>query len=101
MQSITFDINEKSKTVTPKLPEPTIINTIIDSSSLDFFEANPSMEIDEVISLCKKDALRETKANGNITRVAKENLRNTIQALSEGILQSKGYTLTWDNEAEQ
>lgn len=60
MSDITFEVDDTAKTVTPILPKPTIGDVVVDSGSLDFFENNPSVEIDEVI-----EALQAGCATGN------------------------------------
>lgn len=62
---------------------------MVDSGSLDFFENNPSVEIDEVIKLCKQDAQQETKTNGDIISIAASNLEQTVDALTKDLVEAK------------
>lgn len=93
MSDITFEVDDTAKTVTPILPKPTIGDVVVDSGSLDFFENNPSVEIDEVIKLCKQDAQQETKTNGDIISIAASNLEQTVDALTKDLVEAKGYKL--------
>lgn len=93
MSDITFEVDDTAKTVTPILPKPTIGDVVVDSGSLDFFENNPSVEIDEVIKLCKQDAQQETKTNGGIISIAASNLEQTVDALTKDLVEAKGYKL--------
>ena len=90
---ITFEVDDTAKTVTPILPKPTIGDVVVDSGRLDFFENNPSVEIDEVIKLCKQDAQQETKTNGDIISIAASNLEQTVDALTKDLVEAKGYKL--------
>lgn len=102
MGDITFKIDEEAKTVTPILPEPTINTPEIDTSSLDFFEANAEADVKGAIALCRQDALEKVSADAAIKESATENLRSTVEALTKSLLESKGYTLSWDApEAEE
>lgn len=96
MGDITFKVDEEAKTVTPILPEPTINTPEIDTSSLDFFEANASADMKDAIALCRQDALEKVSADAAIKESATENLRSTVEALTKSLLESKGYTLSWD-----
>ena len=93
MSDITFEVDDTAKTVTPILPKPTIGDVVVDSGSFDFFENNPSVEIDEVIKLCKQDAQQETKTNGDIISIAASNLEQTVDALTKDLVEAKGYKL--------
>ena len=93
MSDITFEVDDTAKPVTPILPKPTIGDVVVDSGSLDFFENNPSVEIDEVIKLCKQDAQQETKTNGDIISIAASNLEQTVDALTKDLVEAKGYKL--------
>lgn len=99
MTDIAFHGNEKTKKMTVSLPTPTIDSPVIDSSSLDFFESGADANLGEFITLCKDDALREIEADGDITRIATENLKKTVEALCKPILDETGYTLEYQ-EAE-
>lgn len=100
MGDIKFDVDDKAKTVTPVLPKVKILDAVIDSGSLDFFENNPPAEIDEVISLCRQDALRESRANTDISDIATDNLAQTVRGLTEDLVKAKDYTLKDARTAE-
>lgn len=96
MAKISFAIDEESKTVYPTLPEITVHDPVVDSSSVDFFEANPSISLAEVIEICKKDALDEVRSSEQIIQTAEENLRSTVEALLTPLTKSEGYSISWD-----
>lgn len=96
MAKISFAIDEESKTVYPTLPEITVHDPVVDSSSVDFFETNPSISLAEVIGICKKDALDEVRSSEQIIQTAEENLRSTVEALLTPLTKSEGYSISWD-----
>lgn len=96
MGDISFKVDEEAKTVTPVLPEPTINTPEIDTSSLDFFEEDADADMKDAIALCRQDALEKVSSDAAIKESATENLRSTVEALTKSLLESKGYTLTWN-----
>lgn len=100
MGEIDFDIDEEARTVTPILPNITIDDPVLDETSLQLMPRNPNSSLPELISLCKQDALTEVKSDGQIYATAQENLRSTIEALLNPLLEQSGYTLVWNDDAE-
>lgn len=96
MSKIEFAIDEEEKTIRPVLPEITVDDPVVDSSSVDFFETNPNISLSEVIEICEKDALDEVSASKQIIQTAEENLRSTVEALLTPLTKSEGYTIHWD-----
>lgn len=70
--------------------------TTVDDDSFDFFEQNPAVNTKDVIKVCRKDATKEVTENSSIAAVALENLRDTVEALASPLLDSKGYTISWE-----
>ena len=96
MSQIDFsNIDDETKTVYPVLPE-TSFKTTVDDDSFDFFEQNPAVNTKDVIKVCRKDATKEVTENSSIAAVALENLRDTVEALASPLLDSKGYTISWE-----
>lgn len=89
------NIDEEAKTVYPVLPQISL-KTTVDDGSFDFFEQNPSVNTKDVIKICRKDASKEVKENSSIEAIAIENLQDTVEALAKPLLDSKGYTISWD-----
>lgn len=100
MGDIDFDIDEEARTVTPILPDIVIDDPVLDETSLELMPRNPNSSLPELISLCKQDALTEVKSDGQIYETAQENLRSTIEALLNPLLEQSGYTLVWNDGAE-
>lgn len=100
MDDIKFDEDKEAKKVVVSLPAPQIDSPVIDSSSLDFFESDPDADLQEVITLCKQDALDEVKADSGITSIATDNIKKTVEALTKPILEEKGYTLEYQEQGE-
>ena len=100
MNDIKFSEDKDAKKIIASLPAPRIDSPVIDSSSLAFFERNPDTDLQEVITLCKQDALREIKADGEITTTATDNIKKTVEALTKPILEEKGYTLEYREQGK-
>lgn len=100
MDDIKFDEDKEAKKVVVSLPAPQIDSPVIDSSSLDFFERDPDVDLQEVITLCKQDALDEVKADSGITSIATDNIKKTVEALTKPILEEKGYTLEYREQGK-
>lgn len=100
MKDISYTIDQENKTVTPVLPEPTINSPEVDASSIEFFEQNPDVDMKEALSLCKQDALEKVSESSEIKSYATANLKKTVEALMEPLLNNNGYTLKWTSETE-
>lgn len=99
MSKIGFAIDEATKTVTPALPPITVDNPVIDESSLDYLPGNASIDLREVLDICKADMQSEASQNTDLLKTAESNLRSTIEALLMPILGSNGYSISWDESA--
>lgn len=97
----TFAIDDETKKVYPQLPEISISEPVIDDSSFDYFESNPNISMSELMTICKQDAYNEISKNGDVLSVARENLKKTVSALTEPVLQVDGYEISWDDEARE
>lgn len=96
MEDIDYKIDNKNKSVTPILPEIKVNIAALDESSISYIPKNPKMEVDEVIALCKEDAINEANKSDQLHDVAEENMKTTIEALIKPILDSKEYTIKWE-----
>lgn len=100
MDKIEFGIDEANKTVTPVLPEITIEEPVIDDTSLEYMPLNASVEMKDVIAICKQDAESEIRETGQIQKTAKENLKTTVEALLVPLLADSEYEIKWTEEGE-
>lgn len=95
MDKVKFSIDKENKTVTPKLPEITINTATVNTDTLSYMPENPKIEIKDIITLCKNDALNEAGEAPGLYQTAEENLKSAIEALLSPILKSAEYTLQW------
>ena len=93
LDQITFTIDEEKKTV---LPEITINTVTVDPDSLSFIPQNPDVELKDIMTVCKEDALKEASESKELYQTAEENLQSAIEALLSPILKNAGYTMQWD-----
>ena len=96
MDKVKFSIDEKNKTVTPELPEVKINGVAVDTKTLSYMTENPKIEINDIIALCKKDALKEAGEAPELYQTAEKNLQSAIEVLLSPILKTAGYTLMWE-----
>lgn len=95
MEEVKFDINEEEKTVKPILPEITVNIATLDTESISYIPKNPDVELKEIITLCKEDAINEANNSEKLYQTAEENLKSAIEALISPILDSAGYSIVW------
>lgn len=96
MDKVKFSIDEKNKTVTPKLPEVKINSVAVDTKTLSYMPENPKIEINDIVALCKKDAMNEAGEAPELYQTAEKNLQSAIEVLLSPILKTAGYTLEWE-----
>lgn len=95
MSQITFEIDDENKTVKPSLPEIEITANLLDNMELEFMPGESDVSLQEARTVCKEDALNESKESSELYKVAEENLKNTIEALIYPLLNDQGYTVVW------
>lgn len=98
MGAIDFEIDNDAKTIKPILPEPTIGDPNIDTSSIDYLPKDPNASIRDVETICKEDARAEAKSAGGILYTAHENMKRIIDALLKPIVSEDGYEIIWSEE---
>ncbi len=97
MEEIDFVIDEENKTITPVLPEITLEPILDEQNGFSFMPDNYNgLNIGEVREVCEKDVMEEASQTSELRNTAEENLKDTIQALTYPIINSKGYTLVWE-----
>lgn len=79
-ESIDYVVDEEHKTVTFIFPEIEIENPVIDVDSLSTIPDKNDLYIDEVIKLCRNDALEEAKKSEKLITSAQENLKSIMEA---------------------
>ena len=80
----------------PLLPEITVNTVTVDPDSLSFIPQNPDVELKDIMTVCKEDALKEASESKELYQTAEENLQSAIEALLSPILKNAGYTMQWD-----
>lgn len=98
MEDVSFEIDDEAMTVTAILPEIEINIATIDEDSLSYIPSNPDVDLSEVISLCKEDAITEANSSETLYETAEDNLKSVIEALLSPLLTSADYTLVWESE---
>ncbi|MCD8019886.1 MAG: DUF4230 domain-containing protein, partial [Clostridiales bacterium] len=91
MDDIEFDINQDEKTITPILPSIEVNIADVEEDSISYIPKNPDLELKEVYSLCKEDAINEANNSEELYEMAEENLQSVIEALLTPILSKSGY----------
>lgn len=95
MDQVNFSVDDKKKTVKPELPEITVNAVTVDPDSLSYIPQNPKIEMKEIISLCKEDALTEAEETEELYQTAQENIQSAIEALLSPVLKKEGYKMQW------
>jgi len=97
MSQVEFTIDHENKIVHTELPVIKLNIVSIDPESLDYLPENPKLELDEIINLCKEDAISEANQSEFLYETAEESLKATIKALLTPILNEIEYTIEWSN----
>lgn len=91
------DIDQENKVVRPVLPEITIGDIEIDTSTLDYMPKDPKdLDMAEVIGLCKEDARSGCMENAEFYTLARENAQAIVESLTMPLIESRGYTISWE-----
>ena len=97
MKDIQFNIDKEKKTVSPVLPEIQLTpNLITNENSPSFIPEDTKIELKEVLLICEEDVQEEAKKSAELMKVAKENLKNTVEALIFPIVEANGYEIIWE-----
>lgn len=98
-EHIDYTVDEDKKIVTFIFPEFVIGNPVIDVSSLSIIPDRNDLYIDDVISLCRNDALEEAKKSEKLISSAQENLKSIMEAWYSPVFE--GYTFVYQFEATE
>lgn len=83
---IRFIFNEEQMKVTFFFPEFTVESPVIDVSSISLIPQRQDLFLEDVIKLCRDDALAETKESEKLLSSAQENLRLIIEGWYSSVL---------------
>lgn len=92
-EKIDYAVDEDKKTVMFILPEFVIGRPVIDVSSLRTIPDRNDLYIDDVISLCRNDALEEAKKSDKLISSAQDNLKSILEAWYSPVFE--GYTFEY------
>lgn len=93
-------VDNKNKTVVITLPEVTITDATVDPTTLDYIFVDKKAETANVSSqalkLCEADVTQETTSQNGILKLARQNARNVVEALTRPLVDQSNpdYTLT-------
>lgn len=93
-------VDDQAKTVVITLPEVTITDIAVDSTTLDYIFVDKSAETSsvsgEALQLCKADVEQETADQDGILKLARQNAQNVVEALTRPLVAQSNpdYTLT-------
>ena len=96
MSEISFEVDNKERTVRPILPEVNFDKPVVDGESYDFLPKDANVNMKDVIKSCKNDVREEVKANKEIYQLAENNLRQVVTGLIKPILDAQNYEIIWD-----
>ena len=69
----------------------------VNLARIDFrLDSAGTVELKDIMTVCKEDALKEASESKELYQTAEENLQSAIEALLSPILKNAGYTMQWD-----
>ena len=78
------------------MPEIKIQNVTVKTEGMSFIPDDAKGDINKVRSVCEEDATKEAKNSKELFEIAKENLKNTVEALLKPLIEHDGYTIIWE-----
>ena len=90
---ISYNVDEKQKIVRFIFPEIEIGNPVIDVDSISTIPDKNDLYMDDVIKLCRSDALTEAKKSNKMISSAQENLKSIMEAWYSPVFD--GYTFEY------
>ena len=82
ISQVTVSEPDKNGVVTVTMPDAQVLNV--------------DVELKDIMTVCKEDALKEASESKELYQTAEENLQSAIEALLSPILKNAGYTMQWD-----
>lgn len=95
LNDIKFSVNDKKKTVRPILPDIKCSPDMKDERYISYMPKDPGMDVDEVLEKCREDVINESKKSEEAYKMAKDNLKSTIEAVTLPVIGPKGYKIVW------
>ena len=96
---IKYSVDETQKTVTFIFPPFIIERPVIDVGSISLIPNRSNLYIDNVIALCRSDALAEAQKSEKLISSAQDNIRSIIEAWYSPVL--KGYAFEYQFDIEE
>ncbi|MBR6442776.1 MAG: DUF4230 domain-containing protein [Clostridia bacterium] len=90
---IDYTVDDEQKIVTFIFPEFKIEDPVIDVRSVSLIPNRSDLYMDDVIKLCRSDALSEAKKSDKLISSARENLRSIIEGWYSPVLE--GYSFEY------
>lgn len=96
---VQFTEDKEKKTITAKLPEVKILDTVVDPNELDFLfmdkKANNESVTATALTACETDIQQECTTESALLETARTNAINVVRALAEPVIEQvcEGYTL--------
>lgn len=98
-QDIIFEIDHENKGIQVVLPEITINEASIDTSTINFIPKNPDLSLQDIYELCKKDAINEANQSEKLKETAEDNVKIVVETLLLPLMNKTKYTLVWGQES--
>ena len=96
-EKIQYKSDEERKTITFFLPEFNIENPIIDIKSISIIPNKTDLYVDDLIKLCRSDALTEAKKSDKLIASAQENLKSIMEAWYSPVLEGYSFEYQFDH----
>lgn len=96
MKDVDFEIDNDKKTVKPILPNIEITTNLVEEESLSFIPSDIKKDLNDILTICKKDASIEAAKSEELFELAEENLKSIIEALLYPILDANAYKIVWN-----
>lgn len=96
--NIYYEVDDTNKIITFFFPEFTIEKPIIDVDSISIIPNKDELYMDEIISLCRDDALGEAKKSQKLISSAKENIQSIIEAWYIPVLKEYSFEYKFGSE---
>lgn len=97
MKDVTFEIDDALKVVYPHFPEPAITNVSVDIDSISYLPRDPDIDVKEVLEFCEENVREGASKSEEFKRLATDNLRSVIEALTMPILEKSGFAIEWSD----
>lgn len=95
-QKIDIQIDEKKKTVVFTAPEVSVLDIIIDPSSLSFIPSNSTqIEIDEILEACENDVAEEIEYDNTLFATAQDNFMSIVEGFLRPLISDSDYSFSW------